>query len=126
MNQNERMDGALGDEPGGNHRFSERRGRRQHARLVSQQRLGGDLLFRSQFASKGHIQGFPRKSFIPDTTINFERQEQFPHLVQATSRKTEMLRMVLGASDHPRFVIRRQPHRLCAVELRILKRGQAQ
>ena len=37
-----------------------------------------------------------------------------------------MIRMIFGASDYARLVIGRQTHRLCFVELRVLKRRKAE
>ena len=46
------------------------------------------------------------------------------NIVQAATREGNMLRMLFGARDDPRFVVGRQPHGLRPVELRVLKRGQ--
>ena len=75
---------------------------------------------------KDTFKGSPRKSFIAENRLNLERPKRFHYFIQATSRKGEMLRMVLGASNNSRFVVSRQAHGLRAIELRILKRGQTQ
>ena len=51
--------------------------------------------------------------------------EQIVHLLQQPTRQGDMMGQILGTSDHPRFAKGRKAHRLSAVKLRILKRGQA-
>ena len=53
------------------------------------------------------------------------RPEQFEHLVQASPRQPDVVRMKFGAGDDARLAEGGQPHRLGAVELRVLERGEA-
>ena len=47
MHEHQRADVALGDQPGGNHCFAERRRRGEHTGLMLQHRVGRDLLVAS-------------------------------------------------------------------------------
>ena len=62
MDEHERVDAALCDEPGGDHGLAERRRGGQHAGLVRQHRVGRGLLLRPQLAVKRHVQTAARRS----------------------------------------------------------------
>ena len=56
---------------------------------------------------------------------NAKLGEQLANVVEAAARQPDVMRVILGAGDDARLVVRRQPHRLRLVELGILKRRQA-
>ena len=88
------------------------------------ERVRRDLLFTPQLPLKGHVQRSTGVAFVSNRRANAEGLERLSHLVETASRKTDVMRVVLGAGDDARLVVRRQPHRLRLVELRILKRRQ--
>ena len=126
MDQDEGIDTSFSDQPGRDHRFAKRGGCRQHARVILEQRLRCQLLFRPQSARKGSGQSAPATSFILNYGFDLESLEQFDNLTQTVPRKGEVLRMILGAGDDSWFVVCRQPHGLRPIELGILKRSQTQ
>ena len=125
MDQNQRVDAPLSNEPGGNHSLAKSRCGGQHARLMLEQRQGGRFLLRPQRAAKRNVQRTAAITFIALDRLDFERLDRLPDLVQATSGKSDVLRMILGTGNDSWLVIRRQTHRLRPIEFGILKRRQA-
>ena len=63
MDEHERVDAALGDEPGGDDRLAERRRRGQHAGVVRQHRFRGGLSAPARSSpSERHVQTVGRRS----------------------------------------------------------------
>ena len=62
MHEHERVDAALGDQPGGDHRLAERRRGGQHAGLVRQHRVCRGLLLGPELAVKGRRRAVARRS----------------------------------------------------------------
>ena len=56
MNEHQRVDAALCDQPGGDHRFAKGRRGGQHTGLMLQHRVGRELLLGSQLAVERHLQ----------------------------------------------------------------------
>jgi hypothetical protein len=88
---------------------------------VWHQRIGGLLLFRSQFTMKHHIQRRTRAPLISQGNRNIEMAEELLQIGQTTTRQADVSGMVLGARDDPRFAVRRQAHCLRPEKLWILK-----
>ena len=124
MDEHQRIDAALGDEPRGNDGLSESRRCRQHAGVMGQHLACGGLLLGSQFAMKCHIQWFSRESFIANADLDAQVGEQRLHFLQTPARQTDMIRVILGAGNDSRLAVRRQTHCLRLVELWILKCGK--
>lgn len=124
MDEHDRTDAALRDQPRADNRLAKRRGRRQHAGVVGEECVRRDLLVTPQFSLKGQIERAAGLAFVAKGWANpkvFERAFRF---VETASWKTNVLGVVLGAGDHTRLVLRRQPHRRRLVELGVLKRRQ--
>jgi hypothetical protein len=124
MDQDERVNPALSDEPGGQHRFPKCGCRGQDACFVRGHRLGCSLLFGAQFTMKGDLQRGAAESFVALARLDLQPAQQFQNLFQTSSRQGEVLRMVFGAIDDARFIVGRDPHGLRAIKLRILKGRQ--
>ena len=78
MHQNQRVHAALGDQPGGHHRFAEGRGRGKNACIVLQQRRSRHLLFRPQGAAKRNLQRNPAEPLIAKHGFDFKRLQAWP------------------------------------------------
>lgn len=124
MDKNQRVDAALSDEPCRQNRLPERSGGGQDTCIMGEHRLCGQLLLGPQLALEGCVQRLPWISFIVDDGLDLQYRKKLDHIIKATARQADVFGMVFRAGDDARLVVRRQPHRLCFVELRILKRGQ--
>lgn len=113
-----------GDEPGGHDRFSEGGRGGQDAVVMSQQVVGGGLLIRPERSMKRHVQRQSGKPLVLDGHSHLVRIEQGRDFPKATPGQGEMLRKLLGTTNHARLVEGRQPHGLGAIELRVLERGE--
>ena len=71
MNQNQRIDTALGNEPGRDNRLAKRSGGRQNARVIREQRLGGRLLIGPQCAMKSNFQRRAKAALIAKNRLDF-------------------------------------------------------
>ena len=91
---------------------------------MGQEVAGGGGLLGTQFAVERDVQGSAGVAFIAVTTANAQVREKLSDFVQAAPRQTDVLSAVLGTSDDARLVVGRQAHRLCLVELGILKGSQ--
>ena len=126
VDQNQRVDAALGNEPGRNHRLAKCRGCCQNTRVLREQRLSRCLLIGPQRAMKSHSQRHANVSLITENGFNLESCKRFHDVIQAPSWQREMLRMILGARNDSWLVESRQAHGLRSVEFGILKCGQTQ
>ena len=96
MDENQRIDAALGDQPCGDDGFSEGGRGGEHAGVVGQHGLGGDLLLGLQLAVETHIQRPARIALVSQNGVDVQIRQQLLHLVQATARQADVL------SDNPR------------------------
>ena len=64
MNEHQSIDLAGGDDGCGHDGLAEAGRGCKHARLMPQQRLDGDSLFRGQFTEEGGLQGTPGKALV--------------------------------------------------------------
>src|SRR5438128_1602050 len=124
MNQHERVDAALSDEPRGDDSLAKCGGRCQDASLVAQDGLSCGLLFLPQLAVKLHIQRTTVAAFVANDHADAKLGEHLANVIEAAAWQPDVLREILGARDDARLVVRRKPHRLGFVELGILKRGE--
>ena len=125
MNQDEGVGPAGGDQGSGNHRLAECGGRRQHSGIVPEQGIRGSILLPCQLAFEG---GFDRTTAITLVAAphdDAQRRKQRLHLVAASARQGYVVRQQLRAADDARDSEGGQAHPLGAVELGILKRGEA-
>ena len=126
MDEYERTDAALRDQPRAHDRLAECGGGRQHAGVVGENRLRRDQLLTSQFPLKSRIQRSTGVAFIANSRTNSKILKRVSQLVEAASWKTNVTGVVLGAGDDAWLVVRRQPHRLRLVELRVLEGRQTE
>jgi|SRR5881409_1148447 hypothetical protein len=124
MDKHERVDTALSDEPRGDDSLAKSGGGRQYASLVAQHCVGCGLLFLPQLALKLHLQRTAVVSFVTNDHTNAKVMERLANVIEAATWQPDVIREILGARDDAWLVVRRQPHRLCYVELWILKRSQ--
>jgi hypothetical protein len=83
------------------------------------------LLLGPQLALKGHLERATAAALVPNGHANAQVSQGLADLVEASSRQADVMRVILGARDDARLVIRGQPHRLRPVEFGILKGRQA-
>ena len=125
VDEDERIAAAACDQRRGDHGLAERGRGGQHAAVVRRQRLHRCGLPVAQRAQEADRQGCAasRRS----TILGFDavRPEQLLRLVEASPRQPHVVRMEFGAGDDARLAEGGQPHRLGAVELRVLERGDA-
>ena len=126
MHEDQRIDAALGNQPGGDHRLAEGGRGRQDARLMPQHLPGGGGLLRPQFALKLHVQGDARASLVAHDGLDMQVRKQLLHFFQAAAGQAEVTGVVFRTADDPRLVVGGKPHRLGLVELGILEGGQPQ
>ena len=125
VNENQGVDAALGDQPGGDHRLSECGRRGQNAGVVLEHGGGRHLLFGAKLALEGHRNRCPGVTLIIDRRRDAEAPQQVSGIVQTPPRKPDELRAILHAVDDSRGSVGGEAHGLRAVELGILKRRQA-
>ena len=125
VNENQGVDAALGDQPGGDDRLSECGRRGQNAGVVRQNGGGCHLLFGAKVALEGHRNGCSGTTLIIDGRLDAEASQQVSGIVQTPPRKPEELRAILYVVDDSRRAVGGEAHGLRAVELGILKRRQA-
>src|SRR5260370_34162232 len=126
MIQSQRVDAALGNDPGRHDASAKSRARGQNASLMPQQCLGCHLLIGPQCAAKRNVLRNATEAFVADDRLDLECLKRLHYLIQTTSRQGKMLWMILGASDDSWLVVSRKAHCLRPIELRVLKRGQTQ
>ena len=124
MDQHERVDAALSDEPRGDDGLAKCGGGRQDASLVAQHGVSCGLLFLPQLAVKLHIQRTAVVAFVANDHADAKLGEHLANVIEAAAWQPDVMREILGARDDARLVVRRKPHRLRFVELGILKRGE--
>lgn len=127
MDEYQRIDAASRDQVCGNHRFAERRGRRQNAVVMRPKGFCRKDLRLFKIALEGHTIGERRPGHplvVYRDRAPMPRQQR-DKLIQASARQTDMLLVKLGAGDNARLAERRQAHRLRFVELGILECGKA-
>ena len=121
VDEHECTDAAPRDQPRAHDRLAECGGGRKHSGVVSQERVRRNLLITTQLPLEGQIQRATGVAFVANSRANAEVCEREAHLVETAPWNTNVMGVVLGAGDDARLVVRRQPHRLRLVELRILE-----
>src|SRR5579862_2599368 len=125
MNQDQRVDCSIGCQLGGHHGFAKRRRCTQDAFVMPQRLTYGFRLVVTEVSLKLHLDELARVSFVANLHTDTMFSHQFAHLLQASSWQSKMLSKLFAAGDDAWLIPRREPHRLSFVELRILKRGDA-
>ena len=125
MNQDQGVGPAGGDQRSGDHCLAECRGCRQHTGVVPQQRARGSLLLRCQLAFEGRCDRTTAVALVAGAHDDAQRREHRLYLVAAAAGQGYVVRQQLRAADDARDAEGRQAHPLGAVELGILKRGEA-
>ena len=124
VDEHQRVGSAGGDDGRGDDCLAEPGRRREHAGLVRQQCIGGGLLFRGQASEK---RGFNRTAGIALVAhVQGDAQvfQQSCHRLAAAARQGDVVRQQLGAGDDARGTEGGAPHRLGAIEGRVLEGGE--
>src|SRR5688572_11724996 len=116
MDQDQRVDSTLSNEPGRDDSFSECGGGRQYAGLMSQHGLRRGELFGTQLTAETCRQGSANESFIAEVRFDSQHSQGALDLLQTTTRQANVMWRVLGAVDDTGFIIGRKSHRLRAIE----------
>lgn len=110
MDEHERADAALRDQPRTHDRLAEPGGGRQHARVVGDDRVGRGLLIAPQVSQEGQIEGLAGLAFVSDGRANLKVTkviERASHFFETATRKADVEGVALGAGDDARLVVRR-------------------
>src|SRR5215472_17494999 len=126
MYQNQRVDLALRDQPCSNSGLSESRRCAKDPFVMLNRLRNGLQLERSQLALELDFDWCARKSFIADLRTDPVGFKQSNYLRETATRQSHMLGKVFTTGNDTRLSVRREPHFLRLVELRVLKRGQSQ
>ena len=124
MHQHQGVARSGGDQGRGDHGLAEGRGRRQYAGIVQEQGVGGRLLLTGELAGEVRFDRAADVAFVTPADGDSQRGEQILRRIAAAARQRHVVRRQFGAADDARDAERGQAHRLMAVELGILKRGQ--
>ena len=124
MDQHERVDAALRDEPRGDDGLAKCGGRCQDASLVAQDGVSCGLLFLPQVAVKLHIQRTTVVALVANDHANTKLGEHLANVIEAAAA-ARCDAEILGARDDAGLVACRKPHRLRFVELGVLQRQRA-
>ena len=81
----------------------------------------GFLLERSKLTLELRFNRRARIPFVPNFGPDLVRFKKSQGLRQTSTRHSDMLDKFLAACDYTRLVVRREPHGLSLVELRVLK-----
>ncbi len=126
MHEHQRIDAALGDQPGSDDCLAERRRGGQDTSLVLQHRLGRELLLCSELALKGGLQRLSAETLVTDDRANIQVDQYLTNVFETSAWQADVLWMFFSATDDPWLGVGRQAHRLGLIELRILERGDTQ
>ena len=102
-------------------RLPERRRSAEDAFVAGSDPRDGLLLKRSKLALELCLNRCARVPFIPHFGPDLVRFEKCQSLRQTPTRHRDMLDEFLAAGYHAGFIVRREPHRLRLVKLRVLK-----
>jgi hypothetical protein len=126
MHEHQRIDAALGDQPGSDDCLAERRRGGQDTSVVLQHRLGREFLLCSELALKGGLQRVSAETLVTDDRANIQVDQYFSDVFETSAWQADVLWMFFSATDDPWLRVGRQAHRLGLIELRILERGDTQ
>ena len=83
------------------------------------------LLFNPELALKCHVNRRSRSAFVFNFHWNTLRLQQLNDFLLAASGQGDILGQLLGAINHPRLIVYRQPVCLSLIELGIMKSSHA-
>src|SRR6266853_6081601 len=122
MDQDQRVDCSIGNQFGGHNGLAKRGGRTQDTFVMPKRLPYGLSLIVTKMSLKLHINGVAGVTFIANQHTDLVLLQDFAHLEQAASWKSEMLSELFAAGDDARLIPNGKSHRLGFVEFRILKR----
>src|SRR6185295_8486684 len=126
MHEHQRINPALGDQPGSDDCLAERRRGGQDTSIVLQNRLCRELLLCSKLALKGGMQRVSAQTLVTDDRANIQVDQYLTNVFETSAWHADVLWMFFSATNDPWLRVGRQAHRLGLIELRILERGDAQ
>ena len=124
MNENQRADLPLGDDPGRDHRFTEGGRGGEDPVFMAQYESSHLFLFGTEFPAKMNVNRGGPISLIVDRHGCAAVFKETAHLFQASPGQADMLRQILRAANYPGHIKDRQTHGLGPVKLGILKGRQ--
>src|SRR5260370_8814590 len=122
MDQDPWVDCWIGNQFGGHNGLAKRGGRTQDAFVMPQRLPYGLCLIVTKMSLKPDIKGLASVTFVANQHPDLVLLQDFAHLLQAASWKSEMLSELFAAGDDARLIPNGKSHRLGFVEFRILKR----
>src|SRR5437016_3866351 len=105
MDQHDRVDPALCDEPGGNDSLAESRGRSQYASLVSQHSVRCHLLIGTEHSLECRFEGPPGTTLVTDATSDVQIRQKLMYIVHAAAWQANVMGVFLSACNNSRFVV---------------------
>jgi hypothetical protein len=102
VNEDESASTTAGDEVDADNCLSNSWRRNEYADVVSSQCANGLFLDRAEFSLEADVERFSDSALVVDFQRYTELGEQLAQLFHTSARKPDMLRVLLGAADHPR------------------------
>src|SRR6266498_4612576 len=99
MHEDQRVDAALGDQPGSDDCLAERCRGGQDTSFVLEHRLGCELLLRPKLALKGRLHWVSAETLVTDHGANLQVDQDLTNIVEASAWKTDVLAMFFSATD---------------------------
>lgn len=124
VHEDESVDSALRDEPGGENGFSEGGGGGKDPGLVGEHGFPCNRLFGMEGALESEFEWGAGVALVVNAGFDFEFFEEGEDVIEAAAGEGEVLGMVFGAGDDTRFPVRGEAHGLGFVELGVLKGGK--
>src|ERR1700687_4647143 len=101
MHEHQRIDAALGDQPGSDDCLPERRRGGQDTSVVLQHRLGRKLLLCSELALKGGMQRVSAETLVTDHRANIQVDQYLTDVFETTAWQADVLGVFFSATDDP-------------------------
>ena len=110
MHEHQRIDAALGDQPGRDDGLAERRRGGQDTSVVLQHRLGRELLLCSKLALKGGLQRLPAETLVTDDLANIQVAQDLTNVFETSAWQADVLGMFFSAPNDSWLGVGRQAH----------------
>src|SRR5436309_2771645 len=111
MHEHQRIDAALGDQPGSHDCLAERRRGGQDTSVMLQHRLRRELLFCAQLALKAGTQRVTAETLVTDDRANIQVDQYLTYVFETSAWQADVLWMFFSATDDSWLGVGRQAHR---------------